>query len=130
MLNTLKDHTKFPNWILKIAYTKAIDRQRLKSMKKTDLSQVNEAVYQHLETPFVLASLENRKEILTKTINKLDTQEAVVISLYYLQERQVKEISEITGLTPSNVKVKLYRARKLLRHMLSRKFKHETNELL
>jgi len=34
ILNTLKDHTKFPNWILKIAYTISIDRGRLKSIKK------------------------------------------------------------------------------------------------
>lgn len=130
ILNTLKDHNKFPNWILKIAYTKSIDRSRLKSIKKTDISQVNEVVYQQLETPFVLASLENRKEILTRIINKLDAQEAVVITLFYLQDKSVKEVSEITGMTPSNVKVKLYRARNSLRLMISSEFKHEINDLL
>jgi RNA polymerase sigma-70 factor (ECF subfamily) len=130
LLNTLKDHTKFPNWILKIAYTMAIDRQRLKKIKKTDISQVNEAIYQELDTPFVLASLKNRKELLTRIINKLEAQEAAVISLYYLQEMHVKEISEITGMTLSNVKVKLFRARNSLRLMISRQFKHEANDLL
>ncbi|WP_298758695.1 sigma-70 family RNA polymerase sigma factor [uncultured Psychroserpens sp.] len=130
LLKTLKDHTKFPNWIIKIAYTKAIDRKRLKQIKKTDISQVNEAVYQQSETPFVLASLENRKELLMKIINKLDTQEATIISLYYLQDRSVKDISEITEMTISNVKVKLYRARNSLRLMISKEFKHEINDLL
>ena len=130
LLNTLNDHTKFPNWILKIAYSKAIDRQRLKKMNTTDLNQVNESAYKQLETPFVLTSLEDRKEILTKLIEELDVQESVVISLFYQQERNIKEISEITGMTPSNVKVKLYRARKSLRLMLNRKFKNEANDLL
>ena len=130
ILNTLMDHTKFPNWILKIAYTVSIDRSRLKHIKKTDLSQVNEKVYQHIETPFVLASLENRKEILTRFINKLNPQEAAIINLYYLQDQSVKDIAEITGMSLSNVKVKLYRARIALRTMISSGFKHETNDLL
>jgi RNA polymerase sigma-70 factor (ECF subfamily) len=130
ILNTLKDHTKFPNWILKIAYTISIDRGRLKSIKKTDINQVNETVHQHLDTPFELASLENRKEILTRIINKLEVQEAAVITLFYLQDKPVKEISEITGMTLSHVKVKLYRARNSLRLMISREFKHEINDLL
>lgn len=130
ILKTLKDHTKFPNWILKIAYTISIDRSRLKNIKKTDINQVNEAVHQQFDTPFELASLENRKEILARIINKLEAQEAAVITLFYLQEKPVKEISEITGMTLSNVKVKLYRARNSLRLMISREFKHETNDLL
>ncbi len=130
LLKTLKDPSKFPNWILKIAYTKAIDRKRIKGIQKTELSQVNEAVYQYAETPFTLASLENRKEIITRSIKKLEAQEAAVISLYYLQERSVKEIAEITGLTLSNVKVKLFRARNSLRQLINREYKHETNDLL
>jgi RNA polymerase sigma-70 factor (ECF subfamily) len=130
LLDTLKDHAKFPNWLMKIAYTMAIDRQRLKSITKTDLSQVNEAIYQQLNTPFELASLENRKEILTRIINKLAAQEAAVITLFYLQDKPVKDISEITGMTFSNVKVKLCRARNSLRLMIGREFKNETNDLL
>jgi len=130
ILNTLRDHTKFPNWILKIAYTKAIDRSRLKSIKKTDISQINEAVYQQLETPFVLASQKNKKEILAKIINKLHTDEASIINLYYMQDKPVKEIAEITGISLSNVKVKLYRARNSLRQMISTEFKQGINDLL
>lgn len=129
-LNTLKDFTKFPNWIMKIAYTMSIDRSRLKSIKKTDISQINEAQFKQTETPFELATLENRKEILTRVINKLDTQEAVVITLYYIQDQSIKEISKITGMSISNVKVKLYRARKSIRLMISSEFKHEINDLI
>ena len=130
LLKTLNDPAKFPNWILKIAYTKAIDRQRLKSISKTDLSQVNEAVYQNSDTPFKFASVQNRKEILTRCINKLEPNEAAVISLHYLQEKSVKEIVQITGMTLSNVKVKLFRARNSLRILISREYKHEINDLL
>jgi len=130
MLNTLRDHTKFPNWILKIAYTKAIDRSRLKSISKTEIGQVNEKVFEQTETPFVVASLQNRKEILAALIERLGTDEAAVITLYYFQDRPVKEIAEITDMTLSNVKVKLFRARNALREMISREFKNEINDLL
>ncbi len=130
MLNTLRDHNKFPNWILKIAYTKAIDRSRIKSIPKTEIGQINEKIFKQEDTPFIKASLQNRKDILAALISRLDPDEAAVINLYYLEDRPVKEISEITGMTVSNVKVKLFRARTSLREMISREFKHEINDLL
>ena len=130
ILNTLRDHNKFPNWILKIAYTKAIDRSRIKRVPKTEISNVNEKVLKQDGTPFCMASLQNRKEILNALINRLEADEAAVISLFYLQDRPVKEISAITGMTLSNVKVKLFRARNSLRELITREFKHEINDLL
>ena len=46
--------------------------------------------------------------------NKLNEDESTVISLYYLDECSIEDVSEITGLTKSNVKVKLHRSRKKL----------------
>jgi len=57
---------------------------------------------------------EEQKKLIKLSLDKLKEDESTVISLYYLSECSVEEISEITGMTKSNVKVKLFRTRKKL----------------
>ncbi|MBK6499311.1 MAG: sigma-70 region 4 domain-containing protein [Saprospiraceae bacterium] len=47
-------------------------------------------------------------------LSHLDDESRVIFSLYYLEEKNIKEGVEITGLTESNIKIKLFRARKEL----------------
>ena len=53
-----------------------------------------------------------------------------LITLFYLDESSVEEIEQITGLTKSNVKVKLFRARKKLLNELSLLLKDEIREIV
>ena len=50
-----------------------------------------------------------------KAIEELPEIDGVIITLFYLDESSIQEIVEITGLSESNVKVKLHRARKQLK---------------
>ncbi len=59
-----------------------------------------------------------QQQFVRDAINQLPKLEAVVVTLYYLDERSVKEIQEITGLTTENIKIRLFRARKKLEHSL------------
>ena len=45
-------------------------------------------------------------------LDRLNEEENVILTLFYLQENSIQEICEITGYTESNEKVKLHRARK------------------
>lgn len=56
----------------------------------------NEAITKVRKKKFVMTDLEDR----------------VIVTLYYLESCLVREISEITGLGESNVKVRLHRIRK------------------
>jgi RNA polymerase sigma-70 factor (ECF subfamily) len=51
---------------------------------------------------------------LYKAINKLEDTDRNIIMLFYLAEKSIKEIAQITGLSISNIKVILHRARKKL----------------
>ena len=59
-----------------------------------------------------------QQRFVRDAIGQLPKLEAVVVTLYYLDERSVKEIQEITGLTAENIKIRLFRARKKLEHSL------------
>jgi RNA polymerase sigma-70 factor (ECF subfamily) len=50
--------------------------------------------------------------------------------LFYLNENTYDEIIEITGLTKTNIKVRLFRARKKLFDELSKVLKSELNTII
>lgn len=52
-------------------------------------------------------------------VNKLRPKDREVIVLYYLEEMDVKSMSELLGASISNVNVRLHRARERLRGPLS-----------
>ena len=118
-LKDLKDKNKFPNWIMKIAYSRAIDSVRKKRILTTEISGVKEALLKTEETPIKKSIDSNRKEILKMAINRLEKVEAVVVTLYYIEDLPIKDIAEITGLSLSNIKVKLFRARASLKTIIS-----------
>ncbi len=64
-------------------------------------------------------SPEEQQQRLGKAMETLNDEENVLITLYYKNNSSIEEISEITALSVSNVKVKLHRIRKKLYTKLS-----------
>ena len=60
----------------------------------------------------------------------LQADESCLIRLFYLEENSIEEICSITGLSVSNVKVKLFRARKKLYQQLELALKEEVKTIL
>ena len=72
----------------------------------------------------------DRADIIKKAIDLLEPMESSIISLYYIQGNSVKEISEITSLSLSNIKIKLFRARKTLSKILSISMESDLEDLI
>jgi RNA polymerase sigma-70 factor (ECF subfamily) len=51
---------------------------------------------------------------LTEAIEKLESQERALVTLFYYEERSVAECAAIMGQTENNIKVRLHRIRKKL----------------
>ena len=83
-----------------------------------------------VESATALLEREDRKEMIARTLKKLPVDEALLLTLYYLEECSVEEICQITELSASNVKVKLFRGRKRFYEVLQDKMKLETADLL
>ena len=73
---------------------------------------------------------EEQQKYVREAIDKLPEKDAVLITLFYMNDNSVEEIEQITGLSESNVKVKLFRARKKLNQELSGLLKEELNTIL
>ncbi len=73
---------------------------------------------------------EEQKKYVNLAINTLSDIDALLITLFYLNENTFDEIIEITGLTKTNIKVRLFRARKKLYKELSKLLKTELKTIL
>lgn len=96
-----KEHEKA--WLLKVASNKCRDMLRFRNRHQlTELSGL-EAVVQDDESSHILEAL-----------MELPEKFRLVLTLYYIDEYKVKEIAEIIKKTPSAVKMRLQKGRKLL----------------
>lgn len=56
---------------------------------------------------------------VTRVIEKLGAKEKLVLRLFYLGDKRIREIEQITGFSNNNVKVLLHRGRTQLRRLFS-----------
>lgn len=120
-IKSFKGESKFSTWFYRIVYNMAISKTRKKKIDTSNIDDFqfsDEAVSDSFEAYAALEQQEKSEQIRT-ALKKLKEEESLIISLFYLNENSVEEISEITNFTISNIKVKLHRARKKLFAILS-----------
>lgn len=127
VLESFKGDAKFSTWLYKIAYRKALDRIKTNNRSRTLelVENLTEDTSAHLETGLDILLLEEKQEIIKRCILRLPETEAAIVTLFYFEEQSVKEIAEITSLSEDNIKVKLFRSRKLLYSLLASYLKPE-----
>ena len=59
-----------------------------------------------------------RKGIIARTLESMPKEESLILTLFYLEENSIKDVALITSLSESNVKVRLFRARKRFAELL------------
>jgi RNA polymerase sigma-70 factor (ECF subfamily) len=74
----------------------------------------------NLESDYDSIDVEKKdlEEFLQETINKLPERYSVIITLFYLNQLSIEEISEVMHISVSNVKVMLHRSRNALRDLI------------
>jgi len=113
--------SKFSTWLYRIAYRTSLDF--LRKRKRTE--DIDDHAFGLKEDFEVQGKIQNeeRFEILKSVLNSLEEEESTLIRLFYFEEMQVRDLAKITGLTESNVKIKLFRVRKKLKERISPELK-------
>lgn len=131
-LKDFEGKSKFTTWLFRIVYNQAISKIRKKTI---DQHTIDEEIIDNFTAGEISNGLTYLKtEEQTKYINlamaKLTEEDSAIVTLFYLNESSVEEVSEITGLSEANVKVKLHRSRKKLYDELKLLLNNEVNTLI
>jgi RNA polymerase sigma-70 factor (ECF subfamily) len=116
VLKTFKKESKFSTWLYRIAFNMAVSKTRKKKLPTVNLETeiIENFSIDDIVPDMQELSNEEQKNCIEKALNVLPYEENIIITLFYYDDKSIEEISEITSLTISNVKVKLHRIRKKL----------------
>ncbi|MDR3218872.1 MAG: sigma-70 family RNA polymerase sigma factor [Dysgonamonadaceae bacterium] len=124
-LGQFKEESAFSTWLYRIAYNTTLSELRKKKIyfisENEEFLTANEVFTDENED----FDREIKLQFLEKAIKKLPPDEIFLVTLYYLDGQSVENISEISGLSVSNVKVKLHRIRKKLALEINRLIQNE-----
>ncbi len=126
-LGQFRGSARFSTWLYRIVYNTAISRMRRSSAESVSLedSGFEEKATSEVMDAYYRLKDQDRKKILDFILEKLDPDENFLVTLYYYDEKDLDEISQITGLTRNNVKVKIFRIRQKMSGMLKKYLKDE-----
>ena len=128
-LASYKGDAKFSTWLYTIAYRKSLDAIKKRKRIPTFgiIEEISEGEIERVGDALKYLEKKEKQQKILEAIHKLPQEEAVLITLYYYDDKSVSEISEIVGLTTDNVKIKLSRSRKKLYSILKRYVSSEIN---
>ncbi len=119
-LHTLKDPNQFSGWIYVITTRLCATWLRKNRIQTQPLEDVEEtmgqrdAYSQHVVEEHAKTAVEAQREVVKKLLAKLKESERTVMTLHYLGEMTVTEISKFLGVSAGTIKSRLQRARNRL----------------
>jgi len=119
-LRTFQGRSKFSTWLYTIVYRTAISKTR---KKKIEVTGIDDYVIDNYSTGNSFSQIEELKKeeqqkYIKAAIDKLPELDALLVTLFYVNDNTLDEIEKITGYTKTNIKVRLFRARKKLQKSL------------
>jgi RNA polymerase sigma-70 factor (ECF subfamily) len=135
-LKNFRHETKFKNWLYKVAASTCIKKRRkskfapeqelsLDEFLPNDEAEKPDNVPEWAMLPLDKLLNEELSSVINKTILALPKKYRVVIVLRDIEGFSTSETAQILNLSPSNVKVRLHRARLYLRDKLKGYFEND-----
>lgn len=126
-LKKYRSESTFSTWLYRIAYNMAVSSLRKSSLLPTKerLSDREMALCCGMDDSGEVAEFKLLREkqyaALERAIMELLPQERFLVTLFYEEGHSINEIAGITGMSPGNVKVRLFRCRNRLAQMMGEK---------
>jgi len=131
-LNMYEGKSKFSTWLYSITYNACISELRKRRIQFSSLEEqrLSDQDEMKMHDYFSETKKEDQEKYLNLALGKLPEDDQVLVTLYYYESQSMDEISIITGLTVSNIKVKIHRARKRMFALLHEMLQEEIYTLL
>ncbi|MEN2998647.1 MAG: sigma-70 family RNA polymerase sigma factor [Brevinematia bacterium] len=111
--NSLKEKSKAKNWLFSIAKNVLKTHKNILKKHRKIITSLDDNITTHQN-----GNHQEDIEFALSIINKLPQPYRDVFILFYIDEKSIKEISEILGISETNCKVRLFRAREKIKSLL------------
>ena len=121
-LGSFRNDSKFTTWLYRIVHNESISALRKKQPETAPLDNDLVENYMADEMHEHVSTLDEQQQqwLIRRALEQLSPEDNMLITLFYMDDQSIGEISEITGLSQSNIKVRLHRTRKKLYQILNR----------
>jgi RNA polymerase sigma factor (sigma-70 family) len=121
-LKGFKMTSSFATWLYRIVYNTTISHVRIKkkSILSLDDFPADAKDFAGISTSEEEAEREYKNALVNFALQKINEEERGLITLYYYESMSTGEISEVTGISKSNIKVKLFRARQKMQEIIEK----------
>lgn len=121
-LYQFNNEAQFSTWLIRIGINEALQRKRKSKRNKTVALSSEEGVIQIADTSIMNPERKTMHSesvlIVEKAIDQLPEKYKIVYMLKEVQDLEIAEISQSLGLSTSNVKVRLHRARNMMKESI------------
>ena len=122
---SFKGEAKFTTWLYRIASNTARDKLRSRQIRQevfiddtiVDEVGLGERIASPSMDPEKCVLVADERARVIRAMQELSEEDRLLVTLYHFQECDYEEISQVTGVSPSNLKVRLFRARQRLRKL-------------
>jgi RNA polymerase sigma factor (sigma-70 family) len=112
--------SSFGTWLYRIVYNTAISlvRSRRKGMLAVEDFPADAVDFLSFSKNEEEAANEYRNSLINFALQKISEEDRGLVTLYYYDDMDTEEISKITGINKSVIKVRLFRARKKMAEII------------
>ncbi len=113
-LHKFKQSSKFSTWFYRIVVNRALSvrSQAKKPVIEIDINAIPDTQFEEIDSVYKNLTHDERVNFINSALKDLPEEDSLLLTLFYLNENSIEEITLITGIKPENVKMKLLRARK------------------
>ena len=123
-----KKQSSFKTWFGRIIINKSLRRVNKRAILPID--DISEGLIKTVEDTIETISKNEQKRLISEVFDLLQPNESIVLELFYLKEKSIKEIVDLTSWSESKIKMLLLRGRKSFYSKLNKKLKTEIKYIL
>ncbi|MGD0037446.1 MAG: RNA polymerase sigma factor [Bacteroidota bacterium] len=131
-LDKFRKDSKFSTWFYRIVVNSSLSRTRGKRPEFSSIEEddITDIVIESVESAYRSLDSSDQKKFIHNALEELNVEDRLLLTLYYLTENSIDEITEITSINQDNAKMKLHRARNKMYKILNKNLKSEIQSIL
>jgi RNA polymerase sigma factor (sigma-70 family) len=121
-LGSFKKQSSFSTWLYRIIFNTSISLVRARKQRVLSIEDfpADATDFIGFDANEEEAEEEYRKALVNFALQKLTDEERALVTLFYYDEMSSDEISEVTGMSKTNLKVRLFRARRKMQEIIEK----------